>query len=50
LHFGGVSEASRELGIYSGHLSSLYLKTGKVISKGKFKGWRFVYENRQVSG
>ncbi len=45
LHFGSIIEAARELGIHKGHLSSKYLKTGKVSKKGKFKGWRFVYEN-----
>jgi len=45
LHFGGVNEAARELGIGSGALSGRYLKTGHSPTKGKFKGWRFAYEN-----
>jgi len=43
LHFGGVCEAARELGIDKGHLCGRYLKTGKSPTRGKFKGWRFVY-------
>jgi len=45
LHFGGAAEAARELGINPGHLRSRYLKTGHVPTKGKFKGWQFIYEN-----
>ena len=45
LYFGSTRETSRELGINNGHLSGEYLKTGKVLKKGKFEGWRFVYEN-----
>jgi hypothetical protein len=45
LHFGGVSEAARELGIGYGHLRKRYLKTGHVLTRGPFKGWRFLYEN-----
>jgi hypothetical protein len=42
LHFGSVIEAGRELGI--GHsISDRYLKTGKSPTKGKFKGWQFIY-------
>ncbi len=44
LYFGGGREASRKLGINSGGLCK-YIKTGHVPTKGKFKGWRFVYEN-----
>jgi len=44
LHFGSGNEAARELGIDQSDLCG-YLKTGKVSKKGKFKGWRFVYEN-----
>jgi len=44
LHFGGICEAARELGIDPSHLSK-YLKTGQVLKWGKFKGWRFIYEN-----
>ena len=43
LHFGGVSEASRELGILPSHLCGRYLKTGTLLKKGKFKGWQFLY-------
>ena len=45
LHFGGVNEAARELGIGPGALSGRYLKTGHSPTKGKFKGWRFAYGN-----
>jgi hypothetical protein len=45
LHFGSTREATRELGVHNGHLCSKYLKTGKVLTKGKFKGWRFVFGN-----
>jgi len=45
LHFGGVNKAARELGIPQGSLYG-YLKTGKQRKEGKFKGWRFIYENR----
>ena len=44
LHFGGRNQAARGLGINPGTLSG-YLKTGYVPTKGKFKGWQFVYEN-----
>ena len=46
LHFGGVNKAARELGIAPSSLCGMYLKTGKSPTKGKFKGWRFIYENR----
>jgi hypothetical protein len=46
LHFGGICEAARELGINQSSLCSRYLKTGNVPKKGKFKGWQFIYENR----
>jgi len=45
LNFGSVAEASRELGIDENHLITRYLKTGKSPKKGKFKSWRFLYEN-----
>lgn len=45
LHFGGVHEAARELGIHPGHLCSMYLKTGNSPTRGKFKGWKFIYQN-----
>lgn len=44
LHFSGVNEAARELGVHSGNLSVLYLKTGRSPKWGKFKGWKFIYE------
>jgi len=40
LHFGSGREAARELGI-----SRNCLRTGKSLVRGKFKGWRFIYEN-----
>jgi hypothetical protein len=45
LHFVSGTEAARELGIVQGHLSSRYLKPGKVPKRGKFKGWQFLYKN-----
>jgi hypothetical protein len=50
LPFGSGCEAARELGIDQSNLCGRYLKTGNVLKKGKFKGWRFVFENRQVFG
>ena len=46
LHFGSVHEAARELGINRGGLWK-YLKDGYVRTKGKFKGWRFIYKNSE---
>jgi group I intron endonuclease len=46
LHFGSGHEAARELEINHGNLCSRYLKTGHVLKNGRFKGWRFVFENR----
>ena len=43
-HFGGVREAARKLETNPSHLSK-YLKDGHVLTRGKFKGWRFFYEN-----
>ena len=48
LHFVSCTEAVRELGINSGHLSGRYLKLGKQPKGGRFKGWQFFYENRWV--
>jgi hypothetical protein len=45
LHFGGVREAARELGISWSSLSNRYLKTGNSPTQGKFKGWQFLYKN-----
>ena len=50
LHFGSLVDAARELGIKRGNLSGRYLKTGKVLKKGKFKGWQFVYKTARLSG
>ena len=49
-HFGGISEAARELGINQSNLCNGYLKTGKSPRWGKFKGWQFFYENPQGKG
>jgi hypothetical protein len=43
-HYGGGREATRDLEIQSSNLCN-YLKIGHVLTKGKFKNWRFVYEN-----
>ena len=43
LHFGSVNKASKELGINQGNLCVVYLKPGKSPTKGKFKGWQFMY-------
>lgn len=47
LHFGSGHEAAKELGINQCKLSSVYLKTGKPLSKGKFKNWRFRFKFSQ---
>ena len=44
LHFVSGREAAKELGINKGHLCT-YLKTGHLLTRGPFKGWRFVYKN-----
>ena len=44
-HFGGISEAARELGMNKGGLCK-YLKTSHVLTRGPFKNWKFVYENQ----
>ena len=44
-HYGSICEAARDLGIPQSHLSTRYLKPGKVPKRGKFKGWQFFYEN-----
>jgi hypothetical protein len=46
LHYGSGWEAARDLKIPQSSLCYLYLKSGKVLTKGKFKGWQFLYENR----
>ena len=45
--YGSIIDAVRdtELGISDGHLKKL-LKTGKSPRWGKFKDWKFVYENQ----
>jgi len=45
LHFCTGREAARELGINKGNLCSMYLKTGNSPTRGKFKGWKFIYQN-----
>jgi len=45
LHFVGIHEAARELGINRGNLSNRYLKSGTITKEGNFKGWQFLYEN-----
>jgi hypothetical protein len=44
LRFGGVREAARELGIKHSNLGQ-YLKTDHSPTRGKFKGWKFIYQN-----
>jgi len=48
LHFVGIHEAARELGIHRGNLSTRYLKSGTITKSGNLKGWRFFYENLAV--
>ena len=45
LHYGSGHEAARELKMDRGTLC-YFLKNGHVSKQGKFKGWRFIYENR----
>jgi group I intron endonuclease len=47
LHFGGMCEAARELGIPQSTLCGKYLKPGNVLKKGKFKGWQFLFKNSE---
>ena len=42
-HYGGGREAARELKMNSGSLC-IYLNEGHVLTRGPFKGWRFVYD------
>jgi len=42
LCYGGVREAARELGVTLSTLTTK-LKTGKMVTLGKFKGWKFKY-------
>ena len=42
-HYGGGREAARELKMSSGSLC-IYLNEGHVLTRGPFKGWRFVYD------
>jgi len=46
LHFGSIREAARKLKKDRCDLGK-YLKTGHVPTKGKFKGWRFLYKNSE---
>ena len=48
-HFESISEAARDLKIDWGTLYYL-LKNGNVATKGKFKGWQFIYETRKGFG
>ena len=43
LHFVGISEAARVLGMKVANMSKRYLKTGKSPTKGKFKDYQFFY-------
>ena len=45
LHFGSGGEAARKLEINQGNLCNRYLKTGYVTTRGKWKGWQFLFEN-----
>ena len=45
LNFGSAGEAARELGTQQSNLSNRYLNTGYVPTRGKFKGWQFLFEN-----
>jgi len=47
LHFGSGCEAARKLEINQGSLCGLYLKIGHVPTKGKFKGWQFLFKNSE---
>jgi hypothetical protein len=47
LHFGSVREAARELQCNPSNLCVKYLKTGNSPTKGKFKGWQFLYKNSE---
>ena len=42
-HYGGIREAARDLKLSPGNLCK-YLKPGYVLTRGPFKGWRFVYD------
>ena len=44
LHYGGVREAARVLGMSRGKLFK-YLQDGHVLTKGSRKGWQFLFEN-----
>ena len=48
-HFGGVSEAARDLEMSQGSLSGRYLKPGYVSTRGKFKDWQFLFKNSEDS-
>ena len=42
-HYGGIREASRDLGIDESHLCNRYLILNKQPKGGKFEGWQFFY-------
>jgi len=44
-HYGSIIEAARELEIAATNLCQ-YLKTSKVLKKGKFKDWSFAHGNQ----
>jgi len=46
LHFGSICEAAKELEINRGNLCT-YLKTGNVLTRGKFKDCKFIYTNSE---
>ena len=41
IRYGGVAEAKRELGANQNIFK--FIKTGKIVTQGKFKGWQFRY-------
>ena len=47
LHFGGVNEAARKLGIDQANLSGYFLKKGHVVTQRKWKGYQFLYEVKE---
>ena len=45
-HYGGIAEAARDLERDKSNLCT-YLKTGNVLTRGKFKGWQFLFKNSE---
>ena len=41
IRYGGVAEAKRELGANQNIFK--FIKTSKIVTRGKFKGWQFRY-------